>query len=59
MISWSHLKRRCTPKAVTVLSIMVFWGQMQNYMMRLNLSILIVDMLKEDPEGVGGKQGRK
>jgi hypothetical protein len=28
-------------------------------MMRLNLSILIVDMLKEDPEGVGGKQGRK
>jgi hypothetical protein len=38
---------------------MVFWGQMQNYMMRLNLSILIVDMVEEDPEGAGGKQGWK
>ena len=26
---------------------MVFWGQIQNYMMRINLSILIVAMVKE------------
>jgi hypothetical protein len=58
MMSWADLKRRCAPKAVTVLSSMVFWGQMQNYMMRLNLSILIVDMVKEDPDGGGGNQGR-
>jgi hypothetical protein len=30
-----------------VLSLMVFWGQIQNYMMRINLSILIVAMTKE------------
>ncbi len=38
-------KKSCwSPSAVSVLSLLVFWGQMQNYMMRLNLSILIVDM---------------
>ena len=28
---------------------MVFWGQIQNYMMRVNLSILIVAMVKDQP----------
>jgi hypothetical protein len=31
---------------------MVFWGQIQNYMMRVNLSILIVAMVKDPlPQG--------
>ena len=30
-----------------ILSAMVFWGQIQNYMMRVNLSILIVAMVKD------------
>ena len=34
------------PSAQTVLMIMVFLGQVQNYMMRVNLSLLIVDMVK-------------
>ena len=38
---WRH-------RAVNVLSLMVFWGQMQNYMMRLNLGILIVAMVDDD-----------
>ncbi len=36
-----------SPTALHVLSLMVFWGQIQNYMMRQNLSILIVAMVKE------------
>lgn len=38
--------------ARAILALMVFWGQIQNYMMRVNLSILIVEMVK-DP---GAKQ---
>ena len=38
---WRH-------RAVHVLSLMVFWGQMQNYMMRLNLGILIVAMVDDE-----------
>ena len=33
--------------AIQVLTLFVFWGQIQNYMMRTNLSILIVAMVKE------------
>ena len=33
--------------AIQVLTVFVFWGQIQNYMMRTNLSILIVAMVKE------------
>ena len=33
------------PSAVQILTLMVFWGQIQNYMMRTNLSILIVEMV--------------
>ena len=36
------------PTAIQVLTLMVFWGQIQNYMMRTNLSILIVDMVTND-----------
>ena len=28
---------------------MVFWGQIQNYMMRMNLTLLIVAMIKKTP----------
>ena len=35
--------------ARAILALMVFWGQIQNYMMRVNLSILIVEMVK-DPQ---------
>jgi len=34
----------------TVLSILIFWGQIQNYMMRVSLSLIIVAMV-EDPGG--------
>ena len=40
------LMARLTPSAISVLTVMIFWGQVQNYMMRLNLSILIVAMVK-------------
>ena len=30
---------------------MVFWGQIQNYMMRVNMSILVVAMAKNEPSG--------
>ena len=33
--------------AIQILTIFVFWGQIQNYMMRSNVSILIVSMVKE------------
>ena len=32
--------------ATKVLSFMVFWGQIQNYMMRISISILLVAMIK-------------
>ena len=32
-----------------ILSLMVFWGQIQNYSMRKNLSLLIVAMVKDEP----------
>ena len=35
-----------SPSAITVLTVMVFWGQIQNYMMRVNISILIVAMVR-------------
>ena len=35
------------PTAIQVLTLMVFWGQIQNYMMRINLSMLIVAMVKD------------
>ena len=41
------LRDRFSPTALQVLSLMVFWGQIQNYMMRTNLAILIVAMTKD------------
>ena len=37
----------CKITATQLLTIFVFWGQIQNYMMRANVSILIVAMVKE------------
>lgn len=42
----SEMARIPKPSAIQVLTVMVFWGQIQNYMMRTNLSILIVEMVK-------------
>ena len=38
--------------ARAVLALMVFWGQIQNFMMRVNLSILIVAMVKDPVRNV-------
>ncbi|XP_023342327.1 sialin isoform X2 [Eurytemora carolleeae] len=38
---YKHIKCR------TVLSILLFWGQIQNYMMRISLSLIIVEMVKD------------
>ena len=43
------LKDKFNLSAIHVLTLMVFWGQIQNYMMRVNLSILIVAMIKQEP----------
>ncbi len=50
------LPEKWSPSALHVLSAMVFWGQMQNYMMRQNLGILIVAMVKE---GQGEEAGEE
>ena len=38
---------RWSPSARGVLSLIVFWGQMQNYMMRSSLSLIIVAMVRD------------
>ena len=43
---WQKVKMAWSPSARIILCLMVFWGQIQNYMMRVNLSILIVAMVK-------------
>ena len=40
----------CKLNARQILCFMVFWGQIQNYVMRTNLSIVIVAMVKENSE---------
>ena len=42
--------KRLIPSATAVLTFMVFWGQIQNYMMRINLSLVIVAMVEEEKE---------
>jgi len=49
------LARCLRPSARRVLAVMVFWGQIQNYMMRANLSILIVAMVR-DPVPTGAEK---
>ena len=39
------LLAKMTPSALSTLCFMIFWGQIQNYMMRVNLAILIVAMV--------------
>jgi hypothetical protein len=43
-MSWPKCLR---PSVRRILALMVFWGQIQNYMMRVNLSILIVAMVRD------------
>ena len=43
------LRDKLMPSTLTVLCGMVFAGQICNYMMRINLSLLIVDMVKSPP----------
>ena len=48
ILVYIFLNMNFTPSARQVLALMVFWGQIQNYMMRVNLSILIVAMVKDN-----------
>ena len=41
--------KKCIPSARLSLCLMVFWGQIQNYMMRSTLSLLIVAMVNQQP----------
>ena len=45
-------RNKWIPSARLILCLMVFWGQIQNYMMRANLSILIVAMIKDSPKKI-------
>ena len=44
--------RRFAPPALYVLSFMVFWGQIQNYMLRISLNLIIVAMAREPVRNV-------
>ena len=41
--------KKFIPSARLSLCLMVFWGQIQNYMMRSTLSLLIVAMVNQEP----------
>ena len=43
-----HLFKFLKPNCIQILCLMVLWGQIQNYMMRVNLGFSIVDMVKEN-----------
>ena len=47
MERYREVVRKCTPSARLSLCLMVFWGQIQNYMMRSTLSLLIVVMVNQ------------
>ena len=47
-----NVRNKWIPSARLILCLMVFWGQIQNYMMRANLSILIVAMIKDSPKKI-------
>ena len=48
----NDFRNKWIPSARLVLCLMVFWGQIQNYMMRVNLSILIVAMIKDSSNSI-------
>ncbi len=50
----SSALQKWSPPALYVLSLMVFWGQIQNYMMRQDVAILIVAMVKDGGDGHAG-----
>ena len=47
MERWRKVVKKCIPSARLSLCLMVFWGQIQNYMMRSTLSLLIVAMVDQ------------
>ena len=49
MERWRKVVKKCIPSARLSLCLMVFWGQIQNYMMRTSLSLLIVAMVNPGP----------
>ena len=49
MERWRKVVKKCIPSARLSLCLMVFWGQIQNYMMRSTLSLLIVAMVNQQP----------
>ena len=46
------LRNLFSPSCRSVLSFLVFWGQIQNYMMRVSLPFILVCMVKEDSHNV-------
>ena len=48
----NNFRNKWIPSARLILCLMVFWGQIQNYMMRVNLSILIVAMIKDSSNNI-------
>ena len=48
----NNFRNKWIPSARLILCLMVFWGQIQNYMMRVNLSILIVAMIKDPSNNI-------
>ena len=49
MERWRKVVKKCIPSARLSLCLMVFWGQIQNYMMRNTISLLIVAMVNQQP----------
>ena len=47
MTPQEYFKMVWKPSSQLILSVMIFWGQIQNYMMRVNLTILIVAMVDQ------------
>lgn len=43
----STLWKRLSPPAIHVLGALIFWGQIQNYMMRVSIKLIIVAMAKD------------
>jgi len=41
-------------KCRNVLSLLVFWGQIQNYMMRVSMSLIVLAMVKTEKQAVAG-----
>ena len=49
-----HLLKFLKPNCIQILCVMILWGQIQNYMMRVNLGIAIVAMTNSTGEKIEG-----